>query len=133
MKTSKGGWIARVILGAALGVLSSVVLASYLAESRGPTLAVSLLCTALGGVLGTATLPFADDGRSLLLRSAVHFGATALLFGLLMAQFGARGTELLAEAKCLKSGRTTCLYAVEVRDELGTYVAHATVNGFTVK
>ena len=96
MKTSKGGWIARVILGAALGVLSSVVLASYLAESRGPTLAVSLLCTALGGVLGTATLPFADDGRSLLLRSAVHFGATALLFGLLMAQFGARGTELLA-------------------------------------
>ena len=45
----------------------------------------------------------------------------------------ARGTALLAEAKCLKSGRTTCLYAVDVRDELGTYVAHATVNGFTVK
>ena len=45
----------------------------------------------------------------------------------------ARGTELLAEAKCLKSGRTTCLYAVDVRDELGTYVAHATVNGLTVK
>ncbi len=45
----------------------------------------------------------------------------------------ARGTELLAEAKCLKSGRTTCLYAVDVRDELETYVAHATVNGFTVK
>lgn len=96
MKTSKGGWIARVILGAALGVLSSVVLASYLAESRGPTLAVSLLCAGLGGVLSAATLPFADDGRSLLLHSAAHFGATALLFGLLMAQFGARGTELLA-------------------------------------
>lgn len=45
----------------------------------------------------------------------------------------AKGTELLAEAKCLKSGRTTCLYGVDVRDELGTYVAHATVNGFTVK
>lgn len=45
----------------------------------------------------------------------------------------ARGTELLAEAKCLKSGRTTCMYEVDVRDELGTYVAHATVNGFTVK
>ena len=45
----------------------------------------------------------------------------------------ARGTELLAEAKCLKSGRPPCLYAVDVRDELGTYVAHATVNGFTVK
>lgn len=45
----------------------------------------------------------------------------------------ARGTELLAEAKCLKSGRTTCLYAVDVRDELGTYVAHATVNGYAVR
>ena len=45
----------------------------------------------------------------------------------------ARGTELLAEARSLKDGRTTCLYEVDVRDELGTYVAHATVNGFTVK
>lgn len=42
----------------------------------------------------------------------------------------ARGTELLAQAKCLKAGRTTCLYEIEVRDELGTYVAHGTVNGF---
>lgn len=44
----------------------------------------------------------------------------------------AKGRELLAEARCLKAGRTTCLYEVDVRDELGTYVAHATVNGFTV-
>ena len=45
----------------------------------------------------------------------------------------ARGKVLLAEAACLKSGRTTCLYAVDVWDELGTYVAHASVNGFAVK
>lgn len=44
----------------------------------------------------------------------------------------AKGSRLLAEAACLKAGRTTCLYGVEVRDELGTYVAHATVNGFTI-
>ena len=44
----------------------------------------------------------------------------------------AKGRELLAEAACLKAGRSTCLYEVDVRDELGTYVAHATVNGFTV-
>ena len=44
----------------------------------------------------------------------------------------AKGSELLAEASCRKAGRTTCLYQVEVRDELGTYVAHAEVNGFTV-
>ena len=43
-----------------------------------------------------------------------------------------KGRELLAEARCLKAGRTTCLYQVDVRDELGTYVAHGEVNGFTV-
>lgn len=45
----------------------------------------------------------------------------------------AKGKELLAEARSLKDGRTTCLYEVDVRDELGTYVAHAVVNGFAVK
>lgn len=45
----------------------------------------------------------------------------------------ARGKLLTAEAKCLKSGRTTCLYEVDVRDDAGTYVAHATINGFVVR
>lgn len=31
----------------------------------------------------------------------------------------ARGSTLIAEARCLKAGRTTCLYAVEVTDDLG--------------
>lgn len=43
----------------------------------------------------------------------------------------ARGRLLIAEAQCLKAGRRTCLYQVMVRDDVGTYVAHATVNGFT--
>ena len=41
----------------------------------------------------------------------------------------ARGTVLLAEARCLKAGKNTCLYAVEVRDELGTQVAYLTMAG----
>lgn len=45
----------------------------------------------------------------------------------------AKGRKLLAEARCLKAGHATCLYQVEVRDELGTYVAHAEVNGFTLR
>ena len=44
----------------------------------------------------------------------------------------ARGTTLLAEARCVKAGRTTCLYTVDVTDDAGTHVAYATVNGFTV-
>lgn len=43
-----------------------------------------------------------------------------------------RGHTLTAEAKCLKAGRTTCLYTVEVTDELGAQVAHLTVNGYTM-
>ena len=44
----------------------------------------------------------------------------------------AKGQELLAKARCVKAGRPTCLYEVEVRDEAGTFVALATVNGFTL-
>lgn len=44
----------------------------------------------------------------------------------------ARGQTLIAEAICIKAGRRTCLYQVEVKDDAGTYVAHVAVNGFTV-
>lgn len=44
----------------------------------------------------------------------------------------AKGKRLTAEASCLRSGRTTALYAVDIRDELGTYVAHATMNGYVI-
>lgn len=44
----------------------------------------------------------------------------------------ARGKRLIAEAVCLREGRTTALYSVDVKDELDTYVAHATVNAYVV-
>ena len=44
----------------------------------------------------------------------------------------AKGKVLTATARCLKAGRRTCLYQVDVTDELGTFVAFATVHGFTV-
>lgn len=43
-----------------------------------------------------------------------------------------KGTVLMAEAKRIKDGRRTCLYEVFVTDELGTQVAHATGNGFSI-
>lgn len=45
----------------------------------------------------------------------------------------AKGKHLIAEASCLRAGHTTALYTVDIRDELGTYVAHAEVNGFVIK
>ena len=55
-----------------------------------------LLWVGLGMAAGVATLPFADDGKSLLLRSAAHFAVTSVLFVLLCAQLGAGGLQLLA-------------------------------------
>lgn len=43
-----------------------------------------------------------------------------------------KGKQLIAQAKCIKAGRRTCLYEIMVCDELGNKVAHATGNGFTV-
>ena len=44
----------------------------------------------------------------------------------------AKGKRLIAEASCLRAGRTTALYTADVKDELGTYVAHAIVNGYVI-
>lgn len=96
MEKLKWGGMARVLIGGGLGLVFSVVLASYIVGSRGPSFAVCLLCAGLGGAAGVATLPFADDGKTLVLRSAAHFAVTSVLFILLAAQLGARGIQLLA-------------------------------------
>lgn len=44
----------------------------------------------------------------------------------------AKGKRLIAEASLLRQGRTTALYAADVRDELGTYVAHAVMNAYVI-
>ncbi len=44
----------------------------------------------------------------------------------------AKGQKLIAEAKKVKEGRTSCYYLVEVTDDLGNQVAHVTSNGFSV-
>ncbi len=43
----------------------------------------------------------------------------------------AEGEKLIAEARCIKAGRTTCLYTVDVRDENNSLKAYLTVNGYT--
>ena len=44
----------------------------------------------------------------------------------------AKGTKLIAEARRIKDGRSTCYFETEIRDDLGRLVAHVTTNGFTV-
>lgn len=45
----------------------------------------------------------------------------------------AKGEKLIAEAFCVKNGRTTGYYRIDVKDELGTLVAAVTSTTFRVK
>lgn len=47
--------------------------------------------------------------------------------------YGARGGRLTAEAREIRSGKTGCLFEIEVRDEEGTLVAQASFGGHLVK
>lgn len=44
----------------------------------------------------------------------------------------AKGDKLIAEAKCIKEGRSTCFYVVDVVDNLENKVASVTINGYVV-
>lgn len=41
-----------------------------------------------------------------------------------------KGTKLTAEAICIKNGRTTNYYKVEVRDDLDNLIAAVTISGY---
>ena len=43
---------------------------------------------------------------------------------------GTRGTRLIARARCRKDGRSSCVYNVDVTDDLGRDIAQAVVTGF---
>ena len=42
----------------------------------------------------------------------------------------ANGTRLIAEARCIKEGKTTCYYIVDICDDTGSLVTSCTMNGF---
>ncbi len=44
----------------------------------------------------------------------------------------AKGERLIAEASCIKNGRTTGYYRIDVKDELGTLAAAVTATTFRV-
>ena len=85
MKKLDRACLARIIMGGILGLVASVALVPYLTNARSPSLAACLLCTALGATLGAATLPFADDGPTLVRRSLLHLGVTALEVALVLS------------------------------------------------
>lgn len=87
MRSGKWTWLVRILIGGAAGLLAAVILDPYFMDTRLATPMVCLLCAGLGGAAGIATLPFADDGRQLLLCSGAHFVVTSVLFLLLAVQY----------------------------------------------
>ncbi|MDE7266992.1 MAG: PaaI family thioesterase [Lachnospiraceae bacterium] len=85
---------------------------------------------ALGAVMGGAIFTLADFtfavAANWMENSVVSLNASITFLG------KAKGKILIAEAKKIRSGRTTCYYIVEITDELGSQIAHMTSNGFTV-
>ncbi|MBP5157879.1 MAG: PaaI family thioesterase [Treponema sp.] len=82
---------------------------------------------AYGGVMGGATFTLADytfavasnfrQPQTVSVTSQIHFIGRA------------KGSRLIAESRLIKDGQTTCLYGIDVADELGTKVAFVTISG----
>ena len=86
---------------------------------------------AVGGVMGGVPFMLADFAFAVAVNheqmNTVSMSASISFLGV------PKGKMLIAEARSVKDGRSTCCYRVEVKDELDTAVAEVTVNGFHLK
>ena len=81
-----------------------------------------------GGVMGGAILALADFTFTVASNNA-HRPTVAQQASLNFLN-GVRGTRLTAVASCRKDGRTSCVYNVDIKDDLGRDVAQAVFTGF---
>lgn len=83
---------------------------------------------AVGGVMGGAIFTAADFAFAAASnwqeRTAVSQTAQITYLGRV------KGRQLIAEARCVKDGRSICYYVIDVTDELGSRVAQVTSSGF---
>lgn len=83
---------------------------------------------ALGAVMGGASFTLADFAFAVAANwenpGVVSLHSNIAYLGV------AKGEQLIAEAFCVKAGRATSYYRVDVQDELGNMVAAVTTTGF---
>lgn len=82
---------------------------------------------AYGGVMGGAIFTLADFAFAV--ASNYNAPQTVSVTSQINYTGMAKGTTLIAQANVIKDGRTTCLYDIDIRDELGTKVAYITITG----
>ena len=85
-------------------------------------------CNALGAPMGGAIFTIADFAFAV----ATNWDGTVCVSQTSQITYlgRAKGKQLIAEAKRVREGRSTCFYLIEVNDELGSQVAHVTASGF---
>ena len=81
-----------------------------------------------GGVMGGAILALADFTFAVASNNA-HRPSVAQQVSLNFLN-ASKGKKLISTAFCVKSGRTSCVYRVEVKDDLGKDIAQAMFTGF---
>ena len=89
-------------------------------------------CNAAGTPQGGAIFTLADFSFAVAANSFADFITVSLQHDITYLT-PARGKVLLAEARCVRRGRTAGFYTVEITDDIGTQVAHMTVNGFATR
>ena len=106
-------------------------------DELSPNGAVCSLCiedrhrNAEGGVMGGAIFTLVDLAFAAAAND-VHRPTVAQQVSMNFLS-GTRGSRLVARAACRKDGRTSCVYNVDVSDDLGRDIAQATVTGFKLK
>ncbi len=83
---------------------------------------------ALGAVMGGASFTLADFAFAVA-SNWEHPGVVSLSSNITYLGV-AKGEYLIAEAVCVKDGRTTSYYRIEVSDELGNLIAVVTTTGY---
>ncbi|MBP5492380.1 MAG: PaaI family thioesterase [Clostridiales bacterium] len=83
---------------------------------------------AAGGVMGGAIFTLAD----LTFAVAANFGGrmTVSISSNISFIGACKGDTLYSTARCIKAGRSTCFYEIDVVDDLGTKIAIVTITGF---
>ena len=82
---------------------------------------------AYGGVMGGATFTLAD--YTFAVASNYNPVQTVSVTSQINFIGMAKGKKLLSESHLIKDGRSTCLYQIDVKDELGNKVAFVTISG----
>ena len=81
-----------------------------------------------GGVMGGAIFTLVDLAFAVAANN-VHKPTVAQQVSMNFLS-GTRGRRLVARAACRKDGRNSCVYNVDVSDDMGRDIAQATVTGF---